>query len=291
GDAVDKSVRVSDLLRKAKIAAVKLGLKDSIAWVEHELNGYSGNAEIPEYRKVYGSPRGFNPYRGWEPILFTGDPKTQELISSFQVGMPVSELEHLSEGEGQLTRPFPPQVIQTLCDHAGWPVTQMALFIGKDKIIGILDTVRTKVLDWALALEAAGVKGEGLSFSTKEKEVVAKAQTTFNIGSIGNFSGSLGTVGGDSTVVSAQFVQAHLGELRSIIEQVKALRGHLGLMDVEAKKLDASLAEIERELKKEKPDGGTLRRIFGSLRTIAEGAAGSVVGQGIINLIDKIPWG
>jgi hypothetical protein len=78
--------------------------------------------------------------------------------------------------------------------------------------------------------------------------------------------------------------------MRVVIARVKTERNNLGLARDQHAKLDATVAEIEGELKKEKPDDGKLKGMFASLRTILEGAAGSAAGQGIIDLIGKIPW-
>jgi hypothetical protein len=76
-DALDKNVGVSDLLRKALVVARKLSLHDFQAWVENELNGYRDTFNIPDYREMHGQVRGFNPYRGWLPIMFN----SKELFS------------------------------------------------------------------------------------------------------------------------------------------------------------------------------------------------------------------
>jgi hypothetical protein len=44
-DALNSNVRVGDLLRKAKIIAVKLDLPEFEKWVENELNGYKAKAK------------------------------------------------------------------------------------------------------------------------------------------------------------------------------------------------------------------------------------------------------
>jgi AbiTii len=59
-DALSKSVSVSDLLRRVKLAAVKLGLGQIEDWVERELNGYK--TEVPDYRVVHGVPMAKHPY-------------------------------------------------------------------------------------------------------------------------------------------------------------------------------------------------------------------------------------
>jgi hypothetical protein len=49
---VDPSVSLSTALRKAKILAVSLGNQEFRKWVDCELDGYSGDVELPFYRKL-----------------------------------------------------------------------------------------------------------------------------------------------------------------------------------------------------------------------------------------------
>jgi hypothetical protein len=53
------------------------------------------------------------------------------------------------------------------------------LHLNDAQIRAIPEQIKDEVLDWACALEAAGVTGDGLSFSAKEKEVAHSV--TFNI--------------------------------------------------------------------------------------------------------------
>ena len=70
-EALDKSTRVSDLLRKALLVARKLKVIDLESWILSELNGYSDGSSIPDYRWVSGEIKSFNPYNGmWLPIMF-----------------------------------------------------------------------------------------------------------------------------------------------------------------------------------------------------------------------------
>jgi len=79
-EALDKTLGVSDLLRKSLVVARKLGLSDFQSWIERELNGYGEDDETPEYREVCGQIRGWDPYRGWIPLIFE-DPEMAEKLS------------------------------------------------------------------------------------------------------------------------------------------------------------------------------------------------------------------
>jgi hypothetical protein len=49
--ALERSTPVSDLLRIAKVAAVKLSLDEFLVWIESEMGGYT-NLEVPPYRVI-----------------------------------------------------------------------------------------------------------------------------------------------------------------------------------------------------------------------------------------------
>ena len=49
-DALDSSVSVLDLLRKALVVATKLNIDEFKEWIELELKGYSGQETVPDYR-------------------------------------------------------------------------------------------------------------------------------------------------------------------------------------------------------------------------------------------------
>ncbi|WP_048190131.1 hypothetical protein [Methanobacterium sp. SMA-27] len=60
-EAIDSDIDISNLLRKAYLVAKKLKIKDFEEWVKLELNGYGTIDNKPEYRKVNGSLKFFNP--------------------------------------------------------------------------------------------------------------------------------------------------------------------------------------------------------------------------------------
>jgi hypothetical protein len=201
-DAIDRSVPVATLLRKLKLAAAKLKLQAVEEWVESELNGYTGSI-VPDYRILRGKPRAFNPYNGWIPIMLD-DPKHQKIISSARTNQSVAALTDLLEArpDGMLAMPLSPSVIKGINKGLDVEFGDMAIHISRSDIVAILDTVRNRVLDWAIRMENEGIVGEGISFSNREQEKAKTAMTHISIGSIGNFAGNLGE-GNRSTAISA----------------------------------------------------------------------------------------
>ena len=48
--ATEDSVSLGSLLRKTKLLATRIGVKEIGAWAEHELSGYGNTEELPPYR-------------------------------------------------------------------------------------------------------------------------------------------------------------------------------------------------------------------------------------------------
>ena len=79
--AIAKDVNVSNLLRKAKVAAVKLNQRDLVAWIDAEIDGYQCSFnELPEYRKTRGTLKVQNPFSGLIPVIIS-DQKSEELLT------------------------------------------------------------------------------------------------------------------------------------------------------------------------------------------------------------------
>ncbi|WP_196595836.1 hypothetical protein [Pectinatus frisingensis] len=61
-------------MRKALIVAKKLNLNDFENWIRNEMDGYPAKSVIPNYREVYGVCKYFNPYHGWQDVIFHIEP-------------------------------------------------------------------------------------------------------------------------------------------------------------------------------------------------------------------------
>lgn len=289
-DALGKHVKVSDLLRKALVVARKLSLYEFQTWIENELDGYRGKTktEIPEYRNLSGQVCCFNPYQGWVPIIFK-DRDQEAIFSKRKSRQSVAELENLVEhqeaGE-KLTMPFPPEAHLHLCQAIGFE-TQVNLFVDESEIVRIIEAVRNIILNWALKLEEDGIKGEGLSFSPKEKESASKGPQN-----ITNFYGNVvspqiqqGEVHGIQISVN---LSDKLEEIRNFIEKFKEALPALKLTENQTEEAEAELQTIGAQVKSPKPKPSIIREGLKSLRTILEGAGGAVAGQLIGELIKII---
>lgn len=287
-DALNPQVRVSDLLRKAKTIAHKLDLAELASWVETELNGYGDTASVPSYRLVRGRVKGLNPFHGWQPVIFN-DPDHEDAFSKQPIGQRVAELEDViarTKG-GELLIPLSSGAKQILMRATGMDV-DFAVLVSASDPVGILDAVRNALLDWSLKLEKAGIRGDGMSFSTEERQKAHEPQVSYNIGRIGTFTGNMGSGSGNFSVQGNIVNSEAKAEILRLVDQVEANKAALKLPAAREKELDTAVAGLRGEMRNAQPSAGKVREFLASIRNIAEGTAGSLLAQGILFELGKL---
>lgn len=164
GAALDSNVSISDLLRRCKVLAARLGHEELSQWVDRELNGYESRDELPPYRIVHAEARGdfvgsFGRALRNAPIPPLAVPKhLQHLATTVYLTEPISSLAHTAaaaEKHNPVVN-WPPDVIavygrQIFEDFACLSARQV---IPSGAIAGILDIVRSRILSFVLEIEA-----------------------------------------------------------------------------------------------------------------------------------------
>lgn len=282
-DTLDPHARTSDLLRKALVISKKLGINEIERWITNELNGYTEREEIPAYRKIRGEVKVWNPYHGWQPLNF-GDPEHGEALSSRTIGQPISELDELREGgkDASLHVPFSQKITNALMRNMEVPL-QPSLHVPHTEIVGILDTVRNNLLQWALELEQKGVIGEGMTFSKEEKSAATQVtyQITNNIGSMSH-SQLQQHSSGSSQVINAAL---NLEALTELIRLLNSAKSTLPLESSIRAEYVAEIQTLESQASSPKPKTTILAESLKSIRTILEGAAGNVLASDLAQKI------
>jgi hypothetical protein len=263
-DASNLAVPVTSLLRKALMVAAKLELSDVPEWINKELSGYEDANGVPEYRIIYGTVKALNPYRGWIPVQF---PTTdlQEVVSKKHVTESVAQIEALIKTDGTVAQKFLPEaqrVLQDMCQQD----MEFTCVLEKSRLDGILDEIRNQVLRWAIALDRAGIRGDGLSFTGTEKEkahnlIFHADGGTLNIGVVGD-------VGGQANVATGFRPRAGSispTEIQALVAEVTRHIGNLGLPESDVAELERTLAGLDTA-KPVEP---------GRLRNVLNGALGA----------------
>ncbi len=158
-----KDVELSSLLRKCKILAARLNHTDFKIWIEKELNGYDDTNSLPSYRILEAMSKGH--FSGWggsglrnAPIpTYCIEEKHQKYVNKVYITDGISALEDLlSKSDGTLHKPWRSELVALYstkfyeymnCIEA-WQV------ISSSSLANIIDTVRTKILNFVLEIEA-----------------------------------------------------------------------------------------------------------------------------------------
>lgn len=283
-DALNRGVAISDLLRKALVVARKLGLAEFHEWIANELNGYAKAEEVPEYRRISGQARAWNPYRGWIPIVL-GTSEQEAWLTQRNATQSAAEVETLLENrqqDGLLHMPFSVETQRYLFRDAPFE-SEATLFVQYSSLAKILDSVRTIILNWALKLEEDGILGEGLAFSDTDKaQARAQGQSIVNFyGPVSNPQVQQNAPGATQVVVARSLDMDVVGKL---IEDLAKARASFGLPGETAREFDSELATLLAQVESPRPKEGIVREGLRSMRNILEGAGGGVAADAIIRI-------
>jgi len=283
-EALDAKVSLTDLLRKTKLCATKLGLRGAVEWVDHELNGYPAGVKLPEYRQLRGSAQYRTLVHGWLPLRFS-DAGMNETLSRAMLGHPIPEIEQLLTYDHPVLSYLPEQ-IEMLRQVIPAAFTDAGVELGKSALIGLLNAVRSRVCEWAVELETAGVRGEGrLSFSKSDKE--AAAHVTYNITVGGSVTGTVGGVSGHATVTATHVGSDTIQTLTSLAEQIGKVAGQMGLPAARQAALERHAAELKEEVGRPAPDASKLGKALASIKSVVENAAGSLLASGVVHVLAR----
>ncbi len=158
---------------------------------------------------------------------------------------------------------------------------EIRAFISKSALDGPINAVKNIILDWAVDLEKAGVIGEGLGFTTKDKIEAANVTQNVYAQNIGN----LGDLHDKSSVTnnlwnnkfSVEQVEKHLIKIQDAIPALPPEIRKPVEVEIKNAKAAAKTAEIE-----------SVQNALGSIRTICEGAAGNIAAEAIVALIKSL---
>lgn len=161
--ATDDTTDIAALLRKCLILAVRLRSDELRSWVEKELNGYGDRSELPAYRVLHTESHGTfrNLVQQLNDAIIppaTLPEKYREFATTVWLMAPISSYSsviHQSEEKQNLVENWPPNLVMLL---GGKIYTEMTCFgawkiISRNAIVGMLDTVRTRVLSFVLQIE------------------------------------------------------------------------------------------------------------------------------------------
>ena len=253
-EIVSSNCDVVNVLRRAHLIASKLKLTDFDKWIQYELNGYPDQESCPEYRKIRGSLKAFNPYNGWIPTLIQ-DNEFEKMICERKLANSISEIISLCESsENGLISEFSGEHLALFNEMFDSPLPmRYALHIPTTAVKDIEEKVKNTILEWTLKLEAEGIVGENMTYSEKEKyceiNITQKVNNYYgNTSVINSPSDNVQIVSGSENTVSFSY-----DKVKDMITEVEKSIGESDLskddMETAVELLDDIKSKIEEEKK------------------------------------------
>jgi hypothetical protein len=198
------------------------------------------------------------------------DPAMNAMFSQRPIFISIPELERLVAEGGSVLLFFPPKLEATLRSGMS-PQTRPAVEAQVTQLFGLIEQVRSRILQWALDLESKGVLGEGLSFTIEERNIVAAQHYHF-----GNVTGSQIQIGSNGS--SQEMVQGNPSEaLNSLIVLLQETLQRQEVQGSSAAELAAELKTLEAQAESPRPKASIIKETALSIQRVLEGAAGNVL--------------
>jgi len=298
--AADQAVYLPSLLRKCKILAARLKHEEFALWVSRELDGYKSASDVPEYRRIKTYSVGHFAGTFGSGIRNGGIPTSclpEELhdIAATQVfSESVSALQSLlsKNKSGSMHGKWPPDVVayaQQNCEiFEGMTLVDAWRVIPPSFIAGILDTVRTRILDFALAIELqdpnAGDVSPGASPSVTHEAVTTIYNTVINGGQAIIGSGDDASIRTRDVRFSTKISMGDQKQIAGLLERMREEAKKLAPRD-SAEALEV-VEKIEVQLRQPEPSPRRLSSYLALYASIATAAAPTV--EILKNLIEVI---
>lgn len=282
--AIDSSVNLADLLRQCKVLASRLKHAEFAAWVDRELNGYPDVESLPPYRRQRAQSLGHfvGPFGSGirnAPIPVLNIPEELRAVATEQNYLEaISVLAQYAQARDALQGKWPPDVVAFIGQRV--PIYDDMVLVDAWRVLspaavrGIVDTVRTRVLEFALALEeAAPNAGETLPGAPPAiaSSTVTNIFHTTVVGGQANV-GNTGPshIGDGNTATGSTRTGVALADLGKL---VAALKAEVAAAPAKDRAERASIVKsIERESKKQPFDPKKLKAyvdLYATLITVA----------------------
>ncbi len=239
--ALDSSVPLADTLRLCIAAGARLGAPELTAWARAELNGYSGEAELPEYR-VINAPLLMNYVSGYTQV--TGQRVTSSSVPDWfrdkmeivRLRDPLNTLEKLAAsegGEGSLSMTDSVgggliAMVQSQVSDGFTGVTAVYWSVAKSTVGSVVDQVRTKLVEMVAAFDATiSTPGADTTAAVRNAvSVVAEPGSTIHVTNVPDGTVLQGTGGAVVTANTAGGDLAANASGRDTTEAPATVAGH-----------------------------------------------------------------
>jgi hypothetical protein len=283
--AVDPHHSLSDLLRKCQILAFRLRHEPFKAWVAHELGGYPSGTALPPYRASLqgevkadlSGPFGSGAKNVPVPLSLL-PPESRGQVTRFDLSQGVAALESTvveakAGGHTTIRSMFPVEAFAAIEIWERHQTMAMWLQVPISSLVGVLDQVRSRALEFVLEIEAENPDA-GRATIGEPPVTLARADAIFN------------TVifGGQVAVGSNATVTVIPGDLDSLLRYLESQ----GIEAADREELSAALKADKGELGPRAKAwlGEMTMKAATSGGRITEGAAGGLIALAVARFLN-----
>ncbi|HEY1722228.1 MAG TPA: hypothetical protein VGG27_13370 [Magnetospirillaceae bacterium] len=234
---IDNREPIADVLRRCLVLAYKLKNDALKTWVEKELNGYQWTEPLPEYRKSSGVAKGhflgsFSRVLHDQPLAAAVlKPEHRHWATEIRLIQPVAAYE-TSDKLTNGTFPWPADLVVRYQSKfiEDFALNRAWLEVPASTMIGLVDTVRTRILTFALQIQdEIGNEDEAHSVEKLPSAVIERIVNVTIYGGQ-NVIGSVDEINAPTVIA---------GDPRSLQAALSAL----GLSDAAIAELEGSIHE------------------------------------------------
>lgn len=270
---LDESEPLAGLLRKCLLLGAETGSESLREWARMELNGFSSEDEVPDYRKVQGVPISMDSISGntWAKNQLVDRMQLPEgawqyVPEELVLRQPIEELERLAKQE-RLTLATPGlSYAQTIWNSQLGPfqtIVSLTHVLPGSALAGIIGQIRTKLVDLVADLTADTPMSELPGKDQVDAAVSHRLGHTYNT----TIQTAVGPVAiGPKAVASVAGMS--VAEALHLLDAVQASAGDV--MSDERGELLQALADLRAAVEREDADTGDVVKKVGKLRAIAD---------------------
>jgi hypothetical protein len=242
---LDPNTDITTVLRQTRVLAARLKNREFEEWVGHELNGYPDKGTLPSYRILRIEAKAHLVF-GWQQL--TGatvmpsrlPEQYRDWATTAYLTRPISEYASLvhscDTNRSSALEASWPQELAVKYGGAGYNEAQCLRAwqeIGKDSLVGLIETVKNRILEFVLRIETAAPDAGEVSADIMPipQEKVTQIFNTYVTGGVSNIAAAGSSV--------TQFCAAGVrpGDLQSLIDYLQGIGVPQNL-----------IAELRREL-------------------------------------------
>lgn len=238
----DPTVSIADALRRLLVVARRIGADELSGWIKRELNGYSEDDVVPDYRDGSGLPIAirFDGYGGASETrrlyAYELPQNLAQALDGFSLGMPIAELHALGSNEsGHDARTELPGVWLHLYREAAddgrapsmpmYTANHASVVIPRTYISGLIDRVKTDALDLALDIEVVSPGAGDVGGPTVLSEPALADAVRSHLTYIFATNSTVSVASGAGAVA----IQVEVGDLKGLIDASRSLLSEEGI--------------------------------------------------------------